>query len=352
LDSDLFAALLSRIPGRFAPSLGPCIFIQPADASGALWVLNLLTEGTGRYGSRFTAAMDDRTRVRYVSYFSARASDDWGCPLLDLRSPDVDNLNVHAAQTPFVLAMPGDVGEPSPQVRRLGLRDLMINRGEKRGLPFVTDLSGNELLPVHLGGASWEFLSTPLKILSMFGLGDVRLTSRPQSQNLRGEEVLIRERLTIGNLVVARRRWALATNSLVLSLGSISGAESFSVIDQWRREHGLPDQVVLIEKVFRERKTVLHKPQYLDFTSPLFSSVFRQSLRENADTLIVEEMLPHPISAVCDQHGDGWVLELMLDALALRPPGEEKRKRYSGDHAAGFGATVRELDQPEPVVAQ
>jgi hypothetical protein len=185
-------------------------------------------------------------------------------------------------------------------------------------MPCLVDDHGVQLTPVHLGGAGHDFLPSPLKLLTQFGPGDPLLTLPPAVARQEGDLVL-QDRLTLGNLVVRRKRWFLTPNPLAGRLDGLSDAAALAFIDGWRRKLGLPDRMVLIEKVHHAIRDDFYKPQYLDFTSPLFVALFRTALRENGESLTFEEVLPEPGSAPRDETGEAWVFELILDSLALRP---------------------------------
>jgi hypothetical protein len=317
IDVSQLAALARDLPERYAPRVGPCLFLQPADAAGRLWVLNRLNEGTGRYGSRFTAVMGEETRRRYTSHLADRAADSLGVELLDLMCPQGDTLNVHAVQTRRVLEMPG---EPSglPAARRVSLRDLRIQRGSPGEPPRVVDADGRSCLPVHLGGAAFDFLPTPLKMLSLLGPGEMSFSGLPREERRAGD-VSFWDRLTLGNVVLLRKRWYVTGHGLDGLVEGAPDAEAFAAINRWRLEREIPDRVVFIERIHHESGERRYKPQYLDFTSPSFTALFRASLRENAESLTFEEMLPVPDAAPRDPRGEGWAIELMLDTLALQP---------------------------------
>ena len=63
----------------------------------------------------------------------------------------------------------------------------------------------------------------------------------------------------------------------------------------------------------------MYKPQYLDFTSPLFVEVFRSALRINGDPLTFEEALPLSDDLPQGPGGERWAVELQLDTLPLGP---------------------------------
>jgi hypothetical protein len=313
------AALAERIPERYAPTVGPCLYLQPADRSGRLWVLNRLREGTGRWGSRFTQVMDPEARRAYTAHVTSRARDVHGDELLDVTWAQGDTLNVHAAQTERVLELPG-LQSGLPADRRLCLAALRVRlRGD--GLPpELVDDRGRPCRPVHLGGTGYDFVPTLIKILAQFGPGEMALTLPLPARRMEGD-VAVGDRLTLDDVVVARRRWYVSPNPLTGPCDGMDDAEAFEAINRWRLDRGLPERVFFIEHVHHPRRDDFHKPQYLDFTSPMLVALFRSALRYNAASLTFEEMLPSPDTVPCDEHGTPWAIELLVDDLVSGPPG-------------------------------
>jgi hypothetical protein len=60
------------------------------------------------------------------------------------------------------------------------------------------------------------------------------------------------------------------------------------------------------------------KPQYLDFTSPLFVTVLRSNPHHPDGSIALEEVLPSRESYPLDREGNPWAVELLLDSLVLR----------------------------------
>lgn len=348
VDAARLAALVAGLPSRYTPQAGPCAFLQPLDAAGNLWVVNRLFEGTGRYGSRFTAVMDERARQHYTDHLAARSlgtSED--IELLDLMCSQGDTLNLHAVQTWYVLEMPGETLD-LPADRRIRMSDLRVRCGKAGGPPRLVDLSGRLFLPVYLGGAAFDFLPTPLKILSLLGPVEMGSLLEPPSSLRQEKEMKIRERLTLGSTVLLRKRWFIAPNSLPAEVEGLTGAEAFAAINRWRLERGLPERVFFIEKIHHETEKERYKPQYLDFTSPSFVRMFQSSLRLNAHDLTFEEMLPSPEDVSRDGEGQGWALELMLDALALRPPRSSRLGEAGRAEDGSAAATLLSAGEPLP----
>jgi hypothetical protein len=320
IDPDALAEVASGVPEPYAPPVHGCLFLQPADAEGRLWVLNRLYEGTGRYGSRFTPVMSEPMRRRYAEHMLSHAvleRHGERLELLDLFRVQGDTLNVHSAQTPRVLATPGEVSGLPPS-RTLSLRDLRVRLDPGTGLPRVVDAEGRPCLPVHLGGSGHTFMPTIIKFLSVFGPGDLKVVY-PARQGRESGPLTLWERLVIGNVVLARRKWAIPPGDLPAGIdGAASDEALFEAVNRWRLAAGIPAQVFLTEKIPHKVLGTMYKPQYLDFTSPLFVPIFRAALAEGPLRLAVEEMLPSPEMFPRDAGGRAWAVEMQVDTLALR----------------------------------
>ena len=298
--------------------------------------MNRIFEGTGRYGSRFTSLLDEPARNDYSRHFAARSRVEWQgekLDLLDLLSTQGDTLNVHALQTRHVLEMPGE--ETGGTERRLRLADLRIRLHEKTGMPTLVDRSGRNYLPVFLGGASQEFLPVPLKILSLFGPAEVRPVV-PLPRERREGGTVVRERLSLHNLVLSRKRWMIPRAALPAKVGGSTEAATFAAINHWRRELGIPDRIFIIERVSRSPVEVF-KPQYIDFTSPLFVDIFCSILQAAPDLIKIEEMLPLADAMPRDEQGARWGVEIVLDSLAFRETMVYSDEHRSSINTAGAG---------------
>lgn len=321
LSPEALEELAARIPERYAPPVGPCLFVQPADAAGTLWVLNRIFEGTGRYGSRFTALMNEDTLRRYTGHYvraAVREVDGEPAEIVDLMWSRGDTLNVHAVQTARVLAIPGEtldrqVAEP------IDLRDLRVSLNGATGLPRLTDASGRRVLPVHLGGTASSLMPFLIQFLAQWGPGEIRPLRSPVPPRQEGS-VQILERLTVGCLVLARRRWVTSLGEdLRRDVASGSEEDAFAALNRWRMKQNLPERLFWIEKTHYALVGDVYKPQYLDFTSPLFVEIFRSALRINGDPLVFEEMLPVSSGLPQGPGGERWGVELQLDTLPLGP---------------------------------
>lgn len=315
--------ILATAPRCYEPPLGPCLLLQTADREGRLWVLNRMFEGTGRHGSRFTAAMEEEERRRYLSHFRARSSLEMGdrrAELLDLMSIQGDTLNVHDPQTRWVLDLPGHGGAAPPE-QRLRLRDLRVRRDPETGLAELRGADGTLLIPVHLGAAGLEFMPTVVKVLSQLGVAEVRVPPVAFLQRTRqvGPVKIARRVRTEAGVILARKRWIVPAADLVRRTRGLTEPAALAEIHRWRCDAGIPERVFWIEPIPHPFGRELYKPQYIDFTSPSFAAIFRSAAEAASSPLEVEEVLPTPESFPRDGEGRRWAVELMLDTLALRP---------------------------------
>lgn len=319
LSGDALNAALARLPSAYTSfEAGACMFLQPADATGGLWMLNRVKEGTGRFASRFTPAMDDETRRRFTRHLIARGTrevEGERTDLLDLRCVQGDTLNVHALQTPRVLALPEAANEAPPH-RQVRLDDLWVHFDA--GRPHLRDGRGRRLLAVQLGFAYEDYLPTLIKFLSLFGPSETSAVFPPPWVEQDGP-VQVARRTLLGNVVLHRRSWTFPVRPLLEGASGLDEPGAFAAVNRWRLARGIPDRVFMIESVPHPQMGLRSQPQYVDFTSPLFMSLFRSALQQG-ESLTVSEALPAPDAFPRDGKGRRWAVELVVDSLAMRPP--------------------------------
>jgi hypothetical protein len=319
ISPDDVGQMMGRVSMDYAPMVGPCLFIQPADNRGDLWVSNRILEGTGRFGSRYTGLMDAEMRQRYTDRSVLCSSFELaGEPveILDLAGISGNYLNVHAIQTPRVLDVPGEL-RGLEEARRLRLKDLRVRVSHGGSLPALVDLSGKRVLPTHLGVVSMRLMPSLTRFLAQFGPGEFGYPIPPLPAVQEGD-VTVYRRVRMGNVVIRRKRWIISTEPWRAMVQDAEYHELFETVNRWRLEHGVPAQVFLSEKLpvkFFEQE--VYKPQYMSFTSPLFLNVFVSILKAGQERLAIEEMLPTPDMFPTDGNGRRWAVELQLDSLFM-----------------------------------
>ncbi|HEU4558183.1 MAG TPA: lantibiotic dehydratase [Longimicrobium sp.] len=336
VDPARLEALLDGVPAAWtsADAWGACLLLQPASEDGSLWMLSRVKEGTGRYAARYTAAMEPAARRGWTRNLARRGAfmlHGEPAELLDAGRPQGDTLNVHAAQTPRVLALPGERPGVSPS-RQLRLDDVwMCLEGE--GAPTLRDSAGVRLLPVHLGMAFEVYMPQLVRFLTAFGpneLGGVF----PAQPSFRNGDVVTAPRTVMGNLVLHRRWWSVPLAPLAEAVRG-GDAQALARVDRLRRAWGLPAQAFFSEPQSNFFFGTVSKPQYLDFTSPLFLPLLRAALEKGGERLRLYELLPTPALCPRDAEGRPRALEVVLDTAALRRPAAAAARAGTAAMAAG-----------------
>jgi hypothetical protein len=237
--------------------------------------------------------------------------------LLDIQCIHGDTLNVHVPQAPKTLLLPG--AEASvPVERRLRLGDLLIRVGEN-GWPELLDRDGQHYLPTYIGLAGHTYLPTLVKFLCAFGPTDTVLIYPGRLERVT-DGVTVRERTTIGNVILRRKSWSIPVQDLRRILADPGSPECFERLHRFRHKLRMPDRIFALERVRHRVRGTYYKPQYLDLSSPLFIAILHSIALAAEDNLVLVERLPDHDALPTDECGCRWAVELIVDSLALQPP--------------------------------
>jgi hypothetical protein len=183
----------------------------------------------------------------------------------------------------------------------------------------VVDGEDRQVMPTFLGATSLFPMPTLVKFLAHFSLAEFRLIYPQRASTVRGG-VECQGRVRIGNLVAHRRTWVFSPMAAFPLFGSLSDRGLYLALQSWRSENGIPDQVFAAEKLRSEFKLWdLHKPQFLDFTSPSFLPILRACFEASPERLELREVLPGPAAFPASADGRHWAFEVQLEATAMAP---------------------------------
>ncbi len=320
VSSDVLNAAIAAVPERFFEGhCGASLFLQPGASDGSLWVLNRIKEGTGRFASRYTPLMPPELREDYARHLLSRGTvvmDGEEALLLDIQHIHGDTLNVHVQQTPKVLTLT-EAHTSVPADQLVTLKELVITL-QPDGWPQLRDLKGQRYLPVYLGLGSYDFMPTLVKFLCAFGPTEMMaIFPPPFRQEMDG--MVKQDRTVIGNVVLHRRGWSMPMAELRQCLDQPNDVEVFRALHQWRRKRGVPDRAFVDESALHPLKRNHRiKPQYVDFTSPLFIPILRAIAGGDLERLSLDEVLPGPDAFPKDFQGESWAVELLVDSLPMR----------------------------------
>jgi len=316
LDEGEVDDLIAALPAWLTPwtSVSYCLQAAPASRTAdPLIVVNSLASGHGIFFSRFCDLVEPIDRRawslrRGVSEAIARTSPRQA----DLTAVLGFNVNLHPALTPLEVVYPGSIASDA---NALTLRDLALEADPaRRTLRLVTRGDGHPIDLEPLNGLlpmAAPLLYRFLCILAHAHHFRVSLWDRLRHWTRR--EPLHLPRLTLGDLVIERRRWSVPVTD-VRKRGHASTFErpdDLMALRQWHLERGLPR-----ESFFRTQPTfardassgnwteesstwannVRHtrrKGQYLDFRNPfLVRLLLHQAHTAEDGVVIFDECLP------------------------------------------------------------
>ncbi|MBZ5489567.1 MAG: lantibiotic dehydratase family protein [Acidobacteriia bacterium] len=304
------------IPEYYRSHFPPCFFVQPAGPSMERWVFNQCADGSGRMTSRFAWLMPEELRSRYVEHVrvcSRRRQGSRQIEFLDVSTINGEMLNVHPLQCRYVLRFPGDHFD-APAEAQLQLEDLKVVLDSESGLPRLIGPRGEWILPVQLGGVGHDFISSAtVRQLCVFGPAQ-RLPFIPEVQKQQHGKLFFAPRLVMGNLILRRMSWTVAAADLPRSVSTGEDPTFYAQMNRWRLAAGIPVRCYARLQVQFDPSFSRHKPQFIDFSSPLFLRLLASMLQNFQGQISFEEALPSPES--CRE--GGHIYELLADPLLLR----------------------------------
>ncbi|MFF9628043.1 lantibiotic dehydratase [Streptomyces fradiae] len=235
--------------------------------------------------------------------------------------PVTSNLNLHGRLTGHQIVCPGETSGV-PEEARIHLDDLYVEHDERENrLVLRSRRLGREVVPVYLGylvPIALPAISRTLLLLSPSTMAPFDVWAGVPEDGARGG-VARRPRVRHGNVVVSRRSWTAAAESLPSRRPGAGDAEYFLDWQRWRRAHGLPDRCFATAAGPR-RGPVGAKPVYVDFDSPLCLSAFDALVeREPGTRVTFREMLPAEDGLHLTSPRGRHVAELAVETFTTRP---------------------------------
>ncbi|MFE3460951.1 lantibiotic dehydratase [Nocardiopsis aegyptia] len=333
VDASVVEEVAGLLPEReFTARRSFAVFGQPD--RGRL-VLNHLYGGRARYFSRFLAALPADVRERVADHVRRLSPPD--ADTVHMRSALGFNANLSPLLAPEELALRDEpVLAPGPSTRDLGLVHT------PHGLRLVDGRTGREVDPVYTGflvphalpydemlvamTADSPFFSFSDTVIDLHdrwersrtdpggGLGGRRVgKDSGRRPSVEGGSPTLREapwgeggrrvgavgtpRISFGDVLLFRRRWALDAAALAARPGE-SPEELHRRVNTERIAGGLPEQVFVRPlqgaRMGPLERAMAPKPQHLDFLSRLHTATAAKRLAHLGPLLYAEEFLPDP----------------------------------------------------------
>ncbi|WP_217142846.1 lantibiotic dehydratase [Streptomyces sp. AC627_RSS907] len=323
------ADLTRTLPDRFRQD--PLIYGVLLQQAGDRLVLNDGLPGHGMLYARFLEA--DRRQGgralprlaarlnRFYGHDGARVTEDLGLHRL--------NVNAHTPVLPGGLT-PEDW---------FGLR---LAHDPQTDTLRVEDADGTPLRVLPLGTGHPGLFPPPLSVASGLVISGRLFNSLPNSWHAAtpwdGKGTRPAPRMTVGDVVIGRRRWYGGTELDEAVAAGPDEHERLLALTAWRARHGVPEEVVIKSAPDDEgplsvgapdvqSKRLQQKPQYVDLSSALAVRVLPRMLERRGEGAgYLEEALPGVTDGT---HATEWVLEVGRTAGG--------RFTYAPQHTASEG---------------
>ncbi|WP_016906220.1 lantibiotic dehydratase [Streptomyces xiaopingdaonensis] len=190
----------------------------------------------------------------------------------------------------------------------------------------VEDADGRRLRVLPLGTGHPGLFPPPLSLATSLSTGgrlnNGLLDGWYRAHRPDGQRTLSLPRLSIGGVVLARRRW-YGGAELASALGTPpTEHERLLALTAWRARHQVPEEVVVKTAFAQDSPRTLdpedvlprrlqHKPQYVDFSSALSTRVLPKMLDRRATTEESVDYLEEALPSVREgTHAQEWVVEI------------------------------------------
>jgi hypothetical protein len=189
----------------------------------------------------------------------------------------------------------------------------------------VEDPDGRRLRVLALGTGHPGLFPAPLSIATCLATGgrlnNYLLDQWHHTEPWDASRTRIAPRVSIGDVVIARRRWYGGAELDTALAAGPDEHERLLAVTEWRSRHGVPEEVVVKTSPEEEGPRSLRpqdavpqranqKPQYVDLTSALGTRVLPRMLERRAKDKTVdylEEALPGVVDGT---HAHEWVVEI------------------------------------------
>ncbi|MEU4882916.1 hypothetical protein ACH4NV_31025 [Streptomyces althioticus] len=310
LDAADVDGLTRSLPDRFRRD--PLIYGVLLQQAGDRLVLNDGLPGHGmlyarfldadrRQGGRALPRLAERLQAFY-GHDGARVTEDLGLHRL--------NVNAHAP------VLPGGLTAEDWFSLRL------VHDPETDSLR-VEDTEGIPLRVLPLGTGHPGLFPPPLSVASGLAISGRLFNGLPNSWHAAspwdGASTRIAPRMTVGDVVIGRRRWYGGSELDAAVAGAADEHERLLALTAWRARHGVPEEIVVKSAPDDEgplsvgapdvqSRRLQQKPQYVDLSSALAVRVLPRMLERRGEGVnYLEEALPGVTDGT---HATEWVVEV------------------------------------------
>jgi hypothetical protein len=259
-------------------------------------VINSMSWGYGKMFSRFLYMFDDEVISSIRDLNKMVCGDAIGAELND---SSYFNANLHPSLFESECIIPG-CHKKSDIRNFIKLTDLKVVpiHKEKR-LAIYSKVENQEVLIQECNFEGYKNKSRLYTFLTHFSRRvnpahhSLLLNINKEYSKKLGENIIFYPRIELDEgIVLQRKKWKIAANN---EFNFISGVDdtldSFLKINKWREQYGIPKEVFVVMKGEKpESKKVTHKPQYINFSVPVFTRLVLNILTSGLELHFTEAL--------------------------------------------------------------
>jgi hypothetical protein len=333
LDADVLRALADAVPEQIRRRGSSQSYLGQFSQEGGKrkFVLNQVLGGRSALMSRFLEVVDPQSLVEVSDYLRNSSNSGY---VAELPGVFGFNANHHPKLCDREIVIP-----PFPpnwdQSTKLDIRELRLVYDKREHIARFQTSDGQDLdiwyqgflLPMLLPRVQRVLALAYTEGVNFFMLGALtKGTILPKS-------VTTIPRISLGDIVVARRTWIVPTNCQ--PNGSASAQEFFMEVQAWREQHGIPSEVFMRvmpipasmgggsessdDVKWGEFDYKNLKPTYVRLDSPRLVRLMQRMIKRNHFSLVLSEVLPQLHDQHVELSGRGHVAELQFELSNIPP---------------------------------
>ncbi|HEV2371814.1 MAG TPA: lantibiotic dehydratase [Streptosporangiaceae bacterium] len=276
-------------------------------ATGHELVVNLLHPGTTGLAARWACipALRDRLDAAVAGWVRELHRD---CRVYQVSAyPDWADVQRPPLRTLPWLRCPGDLPNAGPLPADTS--DMVLTHDPSTGTLQAYDRDGCPVAFSYQGTIPRHLLDGPVRLLCLLSDPWVTLGRLDRDRRVPGgsderANAGFRPRVQQGRIVWARARWSVGPEDIPRPGPGNTSARFLAVLERWRREHGLPEEVFVSQFVPGPAGMRKEKPQWLGFGHPHAVWAALRQIRPDAAAIDLVEVLPaRDAHWARDEHG-------------------------------------------------
>jgi len=287
-------------------------------------VVNSVFSGYGKMYSRFLHLFPKEVTESLRKHNQAKQPTN--AIFAELQDGSFHNANIHPPLLEYEIRIPGGHKSlPEEQQILVSDIDIIIDRS-KEDLSLICKKTNKIIYPFDLGFQGTAGRSRLFNLLNTFSYANYNATvlltnyinSKIFNSNIDQDFTAFPRIFYEEKICLQRKTWVIKLDKIPIKERNESDSEYFYSIHEWRKKLHLPDCVFIRLKPnvipLKQDKKIEgddYKPQFLDFCSPLFISLFEKLMKKSANYIQMEEMLPNGEELVTTPDGS-YVTEFYL----------------------------------------